>query len=177
MPVHNRLLPVASLSASSLAVLDVSDVPGHAHAPTHTMSSVQRGDIFKLYDPHAHALLRSLTVASTHWLKGVPLPALPPWLQGRIEPSAMMLWQVRFVEHRVGVANSSASPTAVLPFGAVVQIDRLSSFGAHIHSNHFHDGYNNVGRFTASDLLFEGPLATGSALRPLPVEASPSIVV
>ena len=70
----------------------------------------------------------------------------------RVHPDALQLWQVEYQEECNG--GSCTVPNG--PFSVLVQIDRLASAGAQISHTHFHDSYNNFGRFAASNLMF-GP--------------------
>merc|ERR1712046_345780 len=79
----------------------------------------------------------------------LPLSDLPPLPEGfarRVAPSALSYWELAF--------DTSESLPDVDAFAAVVQVDRFASKGGIVQRNHFHESYNNAGRFAASDLLF-----------------------
>ena len=169
--IHNRLLPLGRLDAGAgeAWVLDPGLVPGHGYdgptltpgagpnpAISHTMDFLAPGDALKLYAAAApHGFLGSVVLtaapargsnASAH------LPPLPALLEDRVEPDAVVLYRVRFDP---AAASLPADP-AIGAFGALVQVDRFANAGAVVRNNSFHDSYNNVGRFAASDLLYEG---------------------
>lgn len=180
--LHNRLLPVAQFlplqsrvsdeasrvtaasrdvdvavaAKATLTLIDVGDAPaynpmrGHSGAgihSTHTMDSVLPGDVLKVYNiTPPHSLLGTVVVSSSKNVQDKPIPSLPPPLDRTVEPGSLALWQIEF--------TNSTIKGAVPPFGSVVQIDRLASAGAIVRHNHFHDSYNNAGRFAASNLHF-----------------------
>eukprot|EP01050_Picozoa_sp_SAG11_P023039 SAG11_NODE_4516_length_1866_cov_26.310130_1_plen_316_part_10 len=95
-----------------------------------------------------------MTVTEAKYLEGTPVPeawADTEWFT-RVHPDALQLWEVA-IDGSCG-GGSCAPPNG--SFSALVQIDRFASAEAQITSSHFHDSYNNFGRFAASDLMF-GP--------------------
>jgi len=156
--VHNRLLPLQSfdLISSEARIVDVGLTPGPVNHEgfqgiTHVMPFVRRGDKLKLYhigDGLERDLIGTLVVESTSRMQGA-VPALPKPLNNIVTSSGIELWQVIFD------AKASSLPTSpVANYTVVVQMDRFSSVGAVVQRNHFHDTYNNVGRFAASDLVY-----------------------
>jgi hypothetical protein len=159
--VHNRLVLVAAINpaTSSAQIVDPGGVLGHDLHPagdwskhprriTHEMDSVRPRDVVKLYTfsaTNGYTLAATLTLATVVRVDDTPIPTLPPGLAGRIEPDSPSLWHVTFTSDR--------SVPALGPYAGLGQIDRLSSFGALIAQNHFHDSYNNVARLAASDLM------------------------
>lgn len=161
--VHNRLMLLASIdpATSSAMIVDPGGVLGHDVHPggdwskhprriTHAMDFLRPGDTIKLYTPRAntldYTLVASLVVATVAEATGTPIPPLPQGQKSRIEPDAPSLWRVTF--------TSGGTVPALGPYAAVVQMDGLSSFGAKIQRNYFHDSYNNIARLPASDLVF-----------------------
>lgn len=160
--VHNRLLPLQSfnLGAGTAALVDVGLTPGPVNHEgfqgiTHVMPFVQRGDLLKLYhigDGLERNLIGTLVIAS-HRPRRVgtfPASALPNALKHRVVPSGLELWEVEF-----DPKASSLPEGPVVNFTAVVQMDRFSGRGAVVRRNYFHDTYNNVARFAASDLVYQ----------------------
>lgn len=152
--LHNRLLllPVIEPAASMMQVLDPGDILGPSitgHATTHTMSEVRPGDKLKVFHAVTDDLLVELIVVSAKWLRKARIPPVSPSsLANRIQPEALQLWEVHFT-----TPNGAPAPS-IMPFEALVQIDRLASFGGVVRRNHFHDSYNNLGRFAASNFLY-----------------------
>jgi hypothetical protein len=127
-----------------------------AHRIVHTMDSVRKGDVLRFYDDGpAKAFLGSVVVAEAKSMVGAPIPSgwsKTPW-KSRVHPDALMLWQVTFGDctppptppaHaaetasrdvRDGAARRSSACGEVGAFTALVQIDRLSSFGAVIRNS------------------------------------------
>ena len=130
-----------------------------AHRIVHTMDGVRKGDVLGFYDNGpAKAFLGSVVVAEAKSMVGAPIPrgwSKTPW-KSRVHPDALMLWQVTFGDctpptpptHaaetaaetasrdvRDGAARRSGACGEVGPFTALVQIDRLSSFGAVIRNS------------------------------------------
>jgi hypothetical protein len=156
--VHNRLLPLQSfdLAAGTASIVDVGLTPGPVNHEgfqgiTHVMPFVQRGDELKLYHLGVgleRDLIGTLVVASANRVHGV-VPVLPKPLNNRVVTSGLELWLVTFD------ARASTLPTKkVANYTVVVQMDRFSGVGALVQRNYFHDTYNNVGRFAASDLVY-----------------------
>jgi hypothetical protein len=163
--VHNRLLPLESIDLTSPAgtarVVDVGLTPGPVNGEgfqgiTHIMPFVQRGDELKLYrlgdtGPLDRELIGTLVIASARRVAGAAGAevVLPDLLRRRVVASGVEVWEVAFD------ASSSSLPAGpVANFSAVVQMDRFSGRGAVVQRNHFHDTYNNVARFAASDLVY-----------------------
>lgn len=177
--LHNRILllacglqAVASQARGAvgrsvvLTIVDPGDVLGHASpscAPfnvscmrltstTYTMSQVVVGDELKLYTTEppyrqlATALVSGPPVMLTRGSSTIS-PALPASWAPRMQPETVAAWKVPVIATGAG---------GVPPYGALVQLDRLASSGAVVQRNYFHDSYNNVGRFAASNLLVAG---------------------
>jgi hypothetical protein len=121
-------------------------------------TQVKKGDVLKLYDAASKVELgRVVLSADPEPLPDAPAPkgwAATQW-QARVHPDAVFLWRVAFAGCTTA-SGAAADCPAVADLSAVVQIDRLASAGAVIVNSHFHDSYNNFGRFAASDLLFKG---------------------
>jgi hypothetical protein len=116
----------------------------------------------------AYKLLATVVVEAVAWNRGANI-TLPPSLQSRVMPTAPRQYTVRYAaaaaaatgggaHHEVGDGQQEDVAAHRLvdigAYGALVQIDSLSSFGAVVRGNHFHDSYNNAARFAASNLVF-----------------------
>ena len=116
---------------------------------THTMDSVAKGDVLKLFSATTKAPVGSFVVSSVRWLRGAAIPdqSKTSWAN-RVHPDAFKMFEVTFLD----CAACGAGPQ---PLSALVQIDKFASFGGVVRDNYFHDSYNNAARAAATDLRFE----------------------
>ena len=165
-PTH----PISGTRTLGVAyILDVGVAPMHGFCGetnnrnthiSHTMAFVASGDVLKLYAVSTKGVLLGgdnalpvaiLSVESNEGLvtKNVvaTLPKLPALIQSRVEPDSLAFFKLT-----VAFTNDSVThlPLAGAGYRFLVQIDKFAGAGTIIRNNHFHDSYNNVGRFAAN---------------------------